>query len=151
MMLLKAGLLALRMSPWVLALPFLKRVVPLQRLAHAMQQDAQGPRSRASEQQIVAMSSALARLRPPRFRANCLERSLLAYRFLTRANADARLIVGVRIADGRLFGHAWVTVDGEPIHEPRAAISDFSRVVEFSKEGAVSSRPGDWPLPDAWV
>lgn len=151
MTLVKSALLAARMSPWVLALPLLKRLVPLQRLAQVMRQDAHGPRSTADEQQIVAISSALARLRPPRFRANCLERSLLAYRFLTRANADARLIVGVRVADGRVFGHAWVTVDGEPIHEPRAAISEFARMVEFSREGAVSSRSEQWRLPDAWV
>jgi hypothetical protein len=147
---LKTGLLALRMSPWALALPILKRVVSLRRLAEMMRQEGRGRRDRANEGRIVAVSSALARLRPPRFQANCLERSLLAYRFLTRANADVSIVVGVRTANGRLFGHAWVTVDGKPVHEPSAALSAFSRVVEFSSDGT-ASQTADWHLPDVWV
>ena len=147
---LKIGVLALRMSPWALALPILKRIVSLRRLAQMMRQEGRGPRDRANERRIVAVSSALSRLRPPRFQANCLERSLLAYRFLTGANADVRIVVGVRTASGRLFGHAWVTVDGEPVHEPSAALSGLSRVVEFGGDGT-ASRAGDWRLPDVWV
>jgi hypothetical protein len=116
-----------------------------------MREDGQGPRDRASERQIVALSSQLARLRPPRFRDNCLERSLLAYRFLTRANADPRLVVGVRIGENGLLGHAWVTLDGEPIHESSAAISEFSRVVEFGPDGAASGNQPELRLPDLWV
>ncbi|MFY9578440.1 MAG: lasso peptide biosynthesis B2 protein [Gaiellaceae bacterium] len=149
---LKVGLLAVRMGSWALALPILKRVVPLQRLAQVMRDDGCGPRDLAYERQIVALSSLLARLRPPRFRDNCLERSLLAYRFLTRANADPRLVVGVRLGEAGVLGHAWVTLDGEPIHESPAAISEFSQVVEFGPEGAASSsRPEARRLPDVWV
>jgi Transglutaminase-like superfamily len=148
---LNIGMLALRMSPWAFALPLLKRLVPLQRLERLMRADGRGTRDRAREQQIVELSSLLARLRPPRFQANCLERSLLAYRFLTRVNADARLVVGVRAADAHLLGHAWVTIDDEPIHESRAAIADFSRVVEFGPEGVVSGRLEPPGLPEVWV
>ncbi|TMK27262.1 MAG: hypothetical protein E6G64_12865 [Actinobacteria bacterium] len=134
---LKVGLLAVRMSSWALALPILKRVVPLQRLAQVMRDDGHGPRDPTHERQIVALSSLL---------------SLLAYRFLTRANADPRLVVGVRIGEAGVLGHAWVTLNGEPIHESPAAISEFSRVVEFGPEGAASSsRPEARRLPDVWV
>ena len=148
---LKVGLLAVRMGFWALVLPILKRVVPLRRLAQVMRNDAHGPRDRAYEQQVVALSSLLARLRPPRFRDNCLERSLLAYRFLTRANADARLVVGVRIAHTQVLGHAWVTVDDEPIHETPAAITGFSRLVEFGPEGTFSAQSEQPRLPEVWV
>jgi hypothetical protein len=143
---LKIGLLAVRMSSWALALPVLKRIVPLQRLAEVMRDEARGPRDPVAERQIVALSSLLAR-RPPRFRANCLERSLLAYRFLARANADPRLVVGVRNGEKGILGHAWVTVDGEPIHESAAAVSGFSALVEFDPEG----HPSEARLPDVWV
>jgi hypothetical protein len=148
---LKIGLLAVRMSSWALALPILKRVVPLQRLAEVMREEGQGPRDPVSERQIVALSSVLARLRPPRFRDNCLERSLLAYRFLGRANADPRLVVGVRIGENGILGHAWVTLDGEPIHESTAAISEFSEVVEFGPQENAPGSPPEAGLPDVWV
>jgi len=149
---LKTALLVLRMGSWVPALPILKRVVSLQRLANLMQGDGSGARDRAYERQIVALSALLVGLRPPRFRDNCLERSLLAYRFLTLANADPRLVVGVRSGESGIFGHAWVTLDGEPIHESPAAISQFARVVEFSPEGAFSGSPPEARrLPDVWV
>jgi hypothetical protein len=148
---LKVGLLALRMTLWAFALPVLKRLVPLQQLAQLMRLEGHGPRDRAHEQRIVELSSMLARLRPPRFRSNCLERSLLAYRFLTRANADARLVVGVRIAHTQVLGHAWVTVDDEPIHETPAAITGFSRLVEFGPEGTFSAQSEQPRLPEVWV
>ncbi len=149
---LRLGLLAARMSFWALALPILKRVVPLQRLARLMHDDGHGARDRHHERQIIALSSLLARLTPPPFRDNCLERSLLAYRFLARANAEPRLVVGVRIGEDGVRGHAWVTLDGEPIHESAAATSEFSRLVEFGPGGAASGdRPGAQQLPDVWV
>jgi hypothetical protein len=148
---LRVGLLATRMTVWALALPILKRFVPLRRLARVMQNDGRGARDRAYERRIVALSSQLARLTPPRFRDNCLERSLLAYRFLARANADPRLVVGVRIGEDGVLGHAWVTLDGEPIHESTAAISEFSEVVEFGPQETAQGSPPEAGLPDVWV
>ena len=149
---LRVGLLAARMSLWALALPILKRVVPLQRLARLMQDEGRGARDRAYESRIVELSSVLARLSPPRFRDNCLERSLLAYRFLARANAEPRLVVGVRIGEEGVRGHAWVILDGEPIHESTAATSEFARLVEFGPDGAASGAPPEaQQLPDVWV
>ena len=135
---LKLALLAVRMGSWALVLPILKRVVSLQRLADVMRNDGHGVRNRAYERHVVALSSLL--------RGNCLERSLLAYRFLARANAQPRLVVGVRSGENGLLGHAWVTVDGKPIHESPVAVSEFSEIVEFA--------PGNRPeprLPDVWV
>jgi hypothetical protein len=146
----KALLLAVRMAFWALVLPILKRVVPLQRLVRTMQDGGHGSRDCAYERQIVVLSSLLAR-RPPRFRANCLERSLLAYRFLARANADPRLVVGVRSGENGIMGHAWVTVDGEPIHDSPASVLGFSEVVEFAPEGKPSDNRLEAQLPDVWV
>jgi hypothetical protein len=48
---------------------------------------------------------------------NCLERSLVAYRFLGRAGASPQLVIGVARDERGVRGHAWVTVDGRPIGE----------------------------------
>lgn len=49
----------------------------------------------------------------------CVERSLLLFHLLRRGGHPARLCFGVvRAPEGRLAGHAWVTLDGEPVAEP---------------------------------
>jgi Transglutaminase-like superfamily len=91
-------------------------------------------RSDVQERQIIALSSRVTRLRP-RLRSNCLERSLLAYRFLARAGADPRLVMGISTDAGVIVGHAWVALDGKPIHEPPAAVESFAPLIEFGPRG----------------
>jgi hypothetical protein len=122
------------MVVWSVLLPVLKRAVPLRRLAPLMWTTGRAKRSEEQERRIIALSARITRLRP-RLRSNCLERSLLAYRFLARAGADPHLIVGVSTLEGAIVGHAWVTVDGEPVHEPREAVESFARLIEFGPQG----------------
>jgi len=143
--------LALRMGAWSAALPVLKRVVPLLRLAPLAWAEGTGGRSARGEREIVRLSGALPRLRLARGGANCLERSLLAYRFLAQANADPRLVVGVRLVEGAMVGHAWVTVDGRPVHDTEAAVRQFVPLVEFGPGGLpLGDRAAPQKLPDEW-
>jgi hypothetical protein len=123
------------MGGWSLFLPLLKRLVPLQTLARAMWTDPRWGRSPKLECDIVRFSFVLARLRPPRFRSNCLERSLLAYRFLAQASADPHLVIAVSAAEDSLIGHAWVTIDGRPVHDSTADTSQFVSIAEFGPRG----------------
>ncbi len=122
------------MVVWSMLLPVLKRALPLRRLVALMWTTGQADRSDEQERRIIALSARVTRLRP-RLRSNCLERSLLTYRFLARAGADPRLVVGVSTLEGAIVGHAWVTLDGEPIHERREAVESFARLIEFGPGG----------------
>jgi hypothetical protein len=61
---------------------------------------------------------------------NCLERSLVLYRYLARANADPHLVVGMAKPDEYL-GHVWVTVDGRPLLETSETLGGYTEVVSF--------------------
>jgi len=100
---------------------------------------------------IINLSARVARIRPG-LRANCLERSLLTYRFLARAGADPHLVVGVKRVTGNIVGHAWVTLDGEPIHERRKEVEAFARLVEFGPRGRAidGNAEHEEPLPHVW-
>ena len=78
---------------------------------------------------------------------NCLARSLVLYRYLSRADADPRLVVGMAKPDEYL-GHVWVTVDGRPLLETPETLRGYEEVTTFGDqrpEGRVtaptSSRP----------
>ena len=132
--------LAARMGAWALVLPLLKRVVPLPRLVQLMVVPPKGAdrdtaRDTTRERRVVALSRLLY---APLVRADigCLQRSLLAYRFLGAAGARPSLVVGMRREGGEVHGHSWVTVDGEPAGEPAAWVGQFSPVLVFGSEGA---------------
>jgi len=66
---------------------------------------------------------------------NCLERSLILYRYLARANADPRLVVGMGKPD-EFIGHVWVTVDGRPLLDSPETLHAYTEVVRFGARGA---------------
>ncbi len=47
----------------------------------------------------------------------CMKRSLVLFYHLRRAGRDAKIYFGVAKEDGKLEGHAWVTVDGHAYAE----------------------------------
>jgi transglutaminase superfamily protein len=133
-------------------LPVLKRALPLRRLVPLMWTTGKAERSHEQERRIIALSARITRLRP-RLRSNCLERGLLTYRFLARAGADPHLVVGVTTFEGAIVGHAWVTLDGEPVHELREAVDGFARLIEFGPQGEATEarHPGHGDeLPRVW-
>jgi hypothetical protein len=125
--------LLLRMLAWRLALPVLKRLVPLPRLVRL----AAGRRGTSpfTPAQVVSASHRLFRERAPSS-GDCLERSLLTYRFLLRAGAAAELVCGVRQGDSTVVGHAWVAVAGAPVDELPEALAAYSTLVAFDASGA---------------
>jgi hypothetical protein len=131
-----AWLLA-RMLGWSLLLPVLKRTVPLSRLVALLQLDAQVDRRDPQwEEQLSAMSDWVFRSRPRRSRDNCLDRSLVTYRYLGRAGAEPTIVVGVaKSATDAITGHVWVTVDGEPVHDDIAGLANFVALTAFNAHG----------------
>ena len=127
--------LALRMASWSLLLPVLKRLLPIKTLARLMWSEGRRAQSPDREREIVWLSSVVARLRPPSFESNCLERSLLAYRYLAQVNADPHLVIAVSPSENGLVGHAWVTIDNRPVHDSAAAIRPFVSIGEFGARG----------------
>lgn len=126
-----------RIVPWALVLPALKYLIPLPALARLMwARPVSKRRDRERERRVVSLVGALYRSRALGRDENCLERSLLTYRTLSRLGADPRLVAGLGSDSSRLVGHAWVTVDGEPVGEPASASEGLSRVIVFGPRGA---------------
>ena len=126
--------LALRMAGWRLALPVLKWMLPLPRLAALMWAGTERRvRDTAREQQITTLARGLSGRRGGRTFDNCLERSLVAYRFLSRVGAEPHLVIGVS-RDTPIRGHAWVRLDGEPLGD---RVDEFEEVTAFGPEGAL--------------
>jgi hypothetical protein len=129
--------LGARMLAWALALPALKRIVPLPTLVRVMwKSGATSQRDPDREQRIARLAGWFARATNPSNAGACLQRSLLTYRFLSESHADPRLMVAFRKTDAALAGHAWIVVDGQAIGEPAGALDDFLPVVAFGAHGA---------------
>jgi hypothetical protein len=125
--------LATRMTGWALALPFLKHAMPLPRLARLMWRNGRGSVTASETERVARLARMATRLRPLPGRDNCLERSLIAYRYLSALDADPRLVVAARSADGDLDGHVWVTVRGTPVLGED--VSPFTPLFELGREG----------------
>ncbi len=134
----------MRMLPWAAALPLLKRILPLPRLVgFAASSPRNGRRRAGREQRVVELTRLLYRSRAVVGRDNCLERSLLAYRFLTKLDARPELVVGMRRGADEMLGHVWVLLEGEPVHEAPKLLADFVPVLVFDHKGGASrSAPG---------
>lgn len=120
-----------RMLGWAFVLPILKRTIPLATLARIMWSRPWAGSSHPERQRRIA---ALAGLIYSRYnlQSHCLERSLLLYRFLSKAAAEPQLVVGVVKTGEGWQGHAWVVVDGLPFGESSDALRKFYHVVVFS-------------------
>ena len=138
--------LTMRMAGWSLALPVLKRLLPLPTLARLMSQGSGSTRQCSDDdnRRIVRSAGRVYRLRR---RGSCLERSMVAYRYLSGAGADPQLVVGVRKEERDVIGHAWVLVDGSPLYESSVALESFVPVVAFASEGSATTTVGSLPHP----
>jgi Transglutaminase-like superfamily len=118
------------MLAWRAILPMLKYLVPLPRLVRLMDaRHAGGSRRPDREQRITSLAERVFDRR--RSGQQCLELSLVTYRYLAAVGADPRLVIAIR-NDGQLAGgHAWVTVDGVPVHDSPSLLDEFASVVTF--------------------
>src|SRR5206468_6147077 len=135
------ALLATRMLLWAALLPGLKRILPLPRLVSLM---APAHRRAADEKRSAAVVT-LARwvYKTGALRDNCLERSLITYRYLPAGNEGSRLLLGVRKGDKGPPGHAWLTLRGVPVHDSEESLENLVPIVAFDLEGRRC------PVPDA--
>jgi hypothetical protein len=128
--------LVARMLAWFIPMPLIRRVISLPRLARIMWAE---PRDLAAtpEQQrrIAAAARFLVRWRTLGRDGNCLNRSLVNFRFLSKADLTPRLVLGVRTDGGRVEGHAWVTVKGEPVGESSSSVERFVPIAVFGPGG----------------
>jgi hypothetical protein len=123
------------MLGWRIALPALKRLLPLPRLVRLMARDG-GPDGTEPER-VSAITTAARRLFRPRIPGadNCLERSLLIYRYLLRDGARPELVCGVERTGDGIEGHAWVQLDGRPVSDSPEAVERFAPIVRFGPDG----------------
>lgn len=132
--------LALRCLAWACVLPLLKRTLPITTLVGWMQQPSRLARRDASlEERIVLFARWACRATRLGGDANCLERGLLSYRYLTAANAEPTLFIGVRRITGGVDGHAWVTTDGVPRGESPSILATYTVIVTFDWTGQLSA------------
>lgn len=126
-------LLFARMLGWAAALPVLKRRMPLPKLVEAAVPEERADASRRPET-VIAFSRWVYRL--PGFRDNCLEKSLLTYRYLPADGGRYRLVLGVRRSEAEgPPGHAWLTIDGMPVHDSAESLAGLVPILAFDSAG----------------
>ena len=122
-----------KMTLWALLLPALKFALPLPRLVRFLaSRRARPQRSTARESRVSELARLVYR---SRLGDNCLERSLVTFRYLGRLGADPRLVVAMGKEREDMIGHVWVVVDGEPVHDSADYLAQFVPVVSFDAAG----------------
>lgn len=117
-------------------LPLLKRRMPLPRLVALMAAKGDPAASGRALRRVVFVVDAVLRLRGGD--RNCLERSLLLYRFLGAQERTPELRIGfVRDGSASLVGHAWVTIDGEPVGEADHPSQLYDELLAFAGDGSL--------------
>lgn len=134
--------LAVRIATWALFIPLLKSTMPLPRLVRLMYKRGGGGARRVEREERIARFVDWVHRPFVRADEGCLQRSLLAYRFLSEANAEPRLHVGVQQRSGTVHGHAWISVDGHPVGESAVSLSAFAPVATFGRAGALAAHAG---------
>ena len=121
------------MLGWAAALPLLKRRMALPKLVEIAVPEVRADADRRPET-VIAFSRWVYRI--PGFRDNCLEKSLLTYRYLPADGGRYRLVLGVRAskAEGPP-GHAWLTIDGDPVHDTSESLADLVPILAFDSAG----------------
>ena len=120
--------LVLRAVVWRVALPVLKYLLPIATLTRLMWVK---PRGREGRPDVVLKAwRSGGRLLVSK---NCLERSLLLYRLLSREGANPTIVFGVDRGNATVAGHAWVEVDGGVVQDTGTA--DYTRVAMFGVNG----------------
>ncbi len=127
--------IAVRLWTWAAILRVLKHGVPLATLVRLARRAPGGTRKDEGLQSRLGNyleSRGRFPFRPP---ANCLERSLGAYRLLCEANANPSLVVGVRRAPQGIEGHVWVTTEGRAWAERDEDLATYATIVTFDANG----------------
>ena len=129
-----AGWLVIRMIAWRAALPVMERFVPLPTLVRVMGCHFRvRDRNDHQTQRIVELAERV--FAAPSSSRNCLGRSMVTYRYLSKTRVEPQLVIAFRKGAAPVLGHAWVTVDAMPIHDSPQALDEFEPLVIFSSAG----------------
>jgi Transglutaminase-like superfamily len=131
------GLAICRLLPLYVSFGLLKHVVPLRAIARLAWRHPMCARDVARERRSVARVLRMRAL-VPFWDGDCVQKSLLLYRELSRAGANPVLAVGFRRTAGRLEGHAWVVVDGIVIADRLAEAGAFTASFWLGREGEIT-------------
>jgi hypothetical protein len=123
----------LRLLGWRLALAVLKRTVPIATLVRLMA--TPGGHAPQDSRRIVELVDWLYGPRRDRDLGNCLDRSLVLYRFLSRSEPRTRLVLGMRRGSSELEGHAWVISGDRAFGETPASGDEFMTLATFAADG----------------
>jgi hypothetical protein len=138
--------LMLRMLVWRLLVSTLKHVVPIRRLV-TIAGGATPARAAAGgfppQARIIELARLACRPRLIRSRDNCLDRSLIAYRYLRAVGATPSLVIGFGRDAGGVRGHAWLTIDGQEVGEPHTTHADFKELLRFAADGSMVTAEAD--------
>ncbi|MFN8065221.1 MAG: lasso peptide biosynthesis B2 protein [Vicinamibacterales bacterium] len=131
-----AWLLA-RIAAWCVCVRLLKFLVPLPWLVALVRVAPDGARrDPREERRLVTLTRWASRATQWSSRGDCLERALVAYRYLSAANARPSLVVGMAVNEtGNTRGHAWVTVDGLPVDDTAQTLEGFVPMITFGPDG----------------
>jgi hypothetical protein len=125
--------LLVRMLGWAATLPLAKRRVPL---IHLVERAAPARNDHPARNAELAVALARWVYRIPVFRDNCLEKSLLTFHYLPADERGYRLVLGFRGVDRKAPpGHAWLTVDGVPVHDTPESLAGLTPLVSFDESG----------------
>jgi hypothetical protein len=128
-----------RLFPTYVAFAVLKRLVPVQTLARWAWQAPRGASNPDQVRQAVARvwrTQGLANLGD----RDCLQRSLLLYRELSKLGADPTLMIGFRQGAQRTQGHAWVVADGATALDA-PDVTQFVPAFGFGRQGQLVRGP----------
>jgi hypothetical protein len=123
----------LRLLGWRVALAALKRTVPIPTLVRLMA--TPGGRSTRDTPRIVELVDWLYAPRREQDLGNCLDRSLVLYRYLSRNEPGTRLVLGMRRGSSELEGHAWVMAGDRAFGETPASGGGFVTLATFAADG----------------
>jgi hypothetical protein len=127
------ALLVVRLLGWRLALAVLKRTVPIATLVRLMA--TPGGNSSRDTRRIVELVDWLYAPRRKPDLGNCLDRSLVLYRYLSRNESGTRLVLGMRRGSSELEGHAWVIAGDRAFGVAPAGGGGFVTLATFTADG----------------
>lgn len=115
---IKKYLLALQITVLMILIRMGLRWLPLPRLLQYLSTSRRTePENFPRLQQAASYTDRILRLFPYNEKGNCLPRSLILYVMAARCGYHVKFHCGVRKSDNGLDGHAWLTVNGQPLLE----------------------------------
>ena len=131
-------LLASRIMAWACLLPVLKAILPIRPLVKLVWRGSRLEADAARQERVVTFARWACRLTRWKSGGNCLERALIAYRFLLEGGSAPTLVIGMgRAKQSEIVGHAWVELNGMPVGESAASVTVYVPAL-----GLVRRRPG---------